>query len=86
MTLIQEAYSLLQNQTDSNLRVIIDMLRSMRGFSKSGDDTVVTEIEEPLHPPRLGALKGKINLPTDLYDHFDDDREEIWGNFDEATI
>ena len=85
MTLIQEANLLMQNQPDSNLRIIVDMLRAMNPTAKVSDSHT-TVSEEKSHPYRLGILKNKVHMPEDSYDHFDDDNEEIWKDFNEDSL
>ena len=71
MTLQQEAYSLIQEQPESNLRIIIDLLKAFGtpNLSKNNkSDQVIT---------RTGVGKDVIKLPDDFLEHFDDSNDEI---------
>ena len=65
MTLRQEAISLLEEQPDSNLRVIVDLLKKLKPEEKR------KKIK------RIGVGRDVIKLPEDFYEHFDDLNEEI---------
>ena len=65
MTLRQEAISLLEEQPDSNLRVIVDLLKKLKPEEKR------KKIR------RIGVGRDVIKLPEDFYEHFDDLNEEI---------
>jgi len=71
MTLQQEAYSLIQEQPENNLKIIIDLLKALGTANlsknnKSGE--VIT---------RTGVGKDVIKLPDDFLEHFDDSNDEI---------
>ena len=68
MTLMQEAYLLMQKQPESNLRIIVDMLHAMNVNKPTVDAAVSVQSFK-----RTGQAKGKFNLPAD----FDDMNEEI---------
>ena len=83
ITLMQEAYSLMQGQPDSNLQVIVDMLRMMK--EQSAERTLVIS-SAANRPYRLGILKNQVKMPREFYDHFDDDNGEIWASFNEDAL
>lgn len=75
MTLIQEAYALMQKQSDENIQVIIDLLHAM---TPGGSGQVIKE-QRPFR--RTGVAKNEITLPHDFDEHFDDLNEEIAKSF-----
>ncbi|MBR1635418.1 MAG: hypothetical protein IJ682_10210 [Lachnospiraceae bacterium] len=81
MTLMQEAYLLMQKQPESNLRIIVDMLHAMSIKHPTVDVSVNAQ---PFK--RTGQAKGVFNLPADFDEHFDDMNDEIAAMFygDEA--
>ena len=76
MTLMQEAYTLMQKQPESNIKIIVELLRTM---SPSVSDKPKTKPVAPLK--RTGMAKGVITFPADFDDHFDDLNEEIAAMF-----
>lgn len=76
MTLMQEAYLLMQKQPESNLRIIVDMLHAMNVKQPTVDISVTTQ---PFK--RTGQAKGAFNLPEDFDEHFDDMNDEIAAMF-----
>ena len=72
MTLMQEAYLLIQQQPESNLRIIVDMLHAMNVKQPAID---VSASAKPFK--RTGQAKGVFNLPADFDEHFDDINDEI---------
>ena len=80
MTLMQEAYSLMQGQPDSNLQVIVDLLRMMKAQPVERMQSISNDANRPY---RLGILKNQVKMPKEYYDHFDDDNGEIWASFSE---
>ena len=76
MTLIQEAYLLMQKQPESNLQIIVDMLHAMNIKQPSVD---VSGSSQPFK--RTGLAKGVFNLPADFDEHFDDMNDEIASMF-----
>ena len=60
MTLRQEAYALLQSQPDSNIKIIVDLLRALSGSNQRDTDTKTTT------PRRFGLAKGEFSLPSDF--------------------
>lgn len=65
MTLIQEAYALMQEQPEGNIRLIIELLHTM-----SQKETV-----RPFK--RTGIANGTVDFPEDFDDCFDGMDEEI---------
>ncbi|MBO6113318.1 MAG: hypothetical protein J6P45_09765 [Lachnospiraceae bacterium] len=76
MTLMQEAYLLMQKQPDSNLRIIVDMLHAMNIKQPESDVAVSSK---PFK--RTGQAKGVFKLPADFDEHFDDMNDEIASLF-----
>lgn len=70
MTLIQEAYSLMQNQPENNIRIIVDLLRVMNQGIFERNVT-----QQPFR--RTGIANGVFNLPDDFDEQFDAMDEEI---------
>ena len=79
MNPVQEAYILLQRQPESNVRIILDLLRAMPAKSHQA---VIS------HQPfrRTGMARGKVHLPDDFDEHFDDLNEEIAESFYRGEI
>ena len=61
MTLLQEAYTLMQRQPEKNIRLIVDLLRTM-----SVRENAQTQVFR-----RTGLAKEAVNLPGDFDDTFD---------------
>ena len=71
MTLLQEAYTLMQRQPEKNIRLIVDLLRTM-----SVRENAQTQVFR-----RTGLAKEAVNLPGDLdetFDALDHDIEEMF--------
>ena len=68
MTPIQEAYALLRQQPESNIRIIVELLQKMLPASK-GENT------KPFR--RTGVAKELVQFPVDFDEHFDDLNPEI---------
>ena len=71
MTLQQEAYNLIQEQPESNLKIIIDLLKALRTANLSNDNKSDQVFS------RTGVGKDVIKLPEDFLEHFDDSNDEI---------
>lgn len=71
MTLMQEAYSLMQNQPENNIKIIVDLLRVMNTGDYSSFDTV----QQPFR--RTGIANGVFELSDDFDEQFDAMDEEI---------
>ena len=71
MTLHQEAYNLIQEQPESNLKIIIDLLKALRTANLSNDNKSDQVFS------RTGVGKDVIKLPEDFLEHFDDSNDEI---------
>lgn len=69
MTAVQEAYILIQRQPESNLKVIVDLLRRL---APAKPKTIAK---------RTGVASGKLNLPADFDEYFDELDSEIAGDF-----
>lgn len=77
MTPIQEAYALMQQQPDENIKVIIELLHRM----------VPTKKEETVRPfRRTGLAKGLVHFPKDFDEHFDDLNVEISAELDGGSV
>ena len=71
MTLLQEAYTLMQRQPEKNIRLIVDLLRTMS--VRANAQTQVFR--------RTGLAKEAVNLPGDFdetFDALDHDIEEMF--------
>ena len=71
MTLLQEAYTLMQRQPEKNIRLIVDLLRTMS----------VRENSQTQVFRRTGLAKEAVNLPGDFdetFDALDHDIEEMF--------
>ena len=76
MTLMQEAYLLMQKQPESNQQIIVDMLHAMNVKQPTVD---ISTSAKPFK--RTGQAKGVFNLPADFDEHFDDMNDEIAAMF-----
>ena len=72
MTLMQEAYSLMQKQPEKNVKIIVDLLRTM--VPEVGAKRSVSA--SPAYK-RTGVAKGTAVFPADYDEHFNDFNEEI---------
>ncbi len=75
MTLLQEAYSLMQGQPEKNIQLIVELLQTM---SPRGDGTAKMSSEVF---KRTGLAKKAVNLPADFdeaFDALDKDIEELF--------
>ncbi len=70
---LQEAYSLMQQQPEGNVKLIIELLQRM---------TLITEEAAPLSFKRTGQAKGLVQFPEDFDEHFDDLNDEISALFE----
>ena len=71
MTSLQEAYTLMQGQPEKNIRLIVDLLRTM-----SVRENAQTQVFR-----RTGLAKEAVNLPGDFdetFDALDHDIEEMF--------
>ncbi|MCI9013917.1 MAG: hypothetical protein HFI59_08160 [Lachnospiraceae bacterium] len=71
MTSLQEAYTLMQRQPEKNIRLIVDLLRTM-----SVRENAQTQVFR-----RTGLAKEAVNLPGDFdetFDALDHDIEEMF--------
>lgn len=72
VTPIQEAYALMQQQPESNIKIIVELLQKMLPAPK----------EENVKPfRRTGVAKGLVQFPKDFDEHFDDLNSEIGEMF-----
>ena len=68
VTPIQEAYALLRQQPESNIRIIVELLQKM----------LPTPKEETVKPfRRTGVAKGLVQFPADFDEQFDDLNPDI---------
>lgn len=75
MTLLQEAYTLMQGQSEKNIQLIVELLQTM---SSKGDVTAKTPSDVF---KRTGLAKEAVNLPVDFdetFDALDKDIEELF--------
>ena len=72
MTPIQEAYTLMLEQPENNIKLIIDLLHSMDPRMEKPK-----QISDKLPFKRTGLAKGKVHLPEDFDEHFDNLDKEI---------
>ena len=72
MTLQQEASQLMQEQSEKNLRIIVELMKAM---SDADSDPRKEALQSG--KCRIGAGKEIIQLPEDFFAHFDDANEEI---------
>lgn len=73
MTLLQEAYTLMQGQSEKNIQLIIDLLQTMS--SKEDDKMPSANFK------RTGLAKKAVDLPHDFdetFDALDRDIEELF--------
>lgn len=78
MTPIQEAYALMQQQPESNIKIIVELLQRMVPAGKDADSL------QPFR--RTGRAKGLVIFPKDFDEHFDDLNEEIGNEFSGGII
>lgn len=84
MTLLQEANSLMQNLSESDMRLVVGLLHIMNQRELGSGFIDQSSIDCPEQKNRMGIFKGKYVIPKDLNKHFDDDNEEIWSGFFEG--
>ena len=72
VTPIQEAHALLQQQPESNIRIIVELLQKMLPAPKK-------ENTKPFR--RTGVAKRLVQFPADFDEHFDDLNPEISETF-----
>ena len=75
MTLLQEAYTLMQGQPETNIQWIVDLLQTM-SLKKEVTNTIPDKIFK-----RTGLAKEMVNLPDDFdvtFDALDKDMEELF--------
>lgn len=65
MTLLQQAYSLMQEQPEKNIRLIIALLETMTPKEDTATETPTKAFK------RTGLAKDLINLPDDFDETFD---------------
>lgn len=78
MTPIQEAYALMQQQPESNIKIIVELLHRMVPTGKDTDSL------QPFR--RTGRAKGRVIFPKDFDEHFDDLNEEISREFNGSAV
>lgn len=79
MTPIQEAYALMQEQPESNIKLIVELLRTMSPYKEE----IRTETAARTFK-RTGLAKETIHLPEDFDEHFSDADKEILGNWNQT--
>lgn len=75
MTLLQEAYALMQGQSEKNVQLIVDLLWIMSAKEEVADETSSKGFR------RTGLARGAVNLPSDFdetFDSLDKDIEELF--------
>lgn len=81
MTPIQEAYILMQGQTEDNIRLIVELLRAMSPYKEKKEERMDSKSFQ-----RTGLAKGMVQLPEDFDECFDDLDKEISELFYGDTI
>lgn len=81
MTLMQEAYVLMQRQPESNLKILVDLMKRMSLESTSKREAVAASSFK-----RTGVARGTLELPADFDEHFDDLNDEIAAMFIGETV
>lgn len=75
MTLLQEAYTLMQGQPEKNIQLIVELLRTMSSKKEAATK------EPPKFFKRTGLAKEMVKLPDDFdeaFDALDKDIEELF--------
>lgn len=75
MTLLQEAYTLMQGQSEKNIQLIIDLLQTMSSKNE------MTAKKPPHAFKRTGLAKDLVKLPDDFdetFDSLDKDIEKLF--------
>lgn len=80
MTLLQEAYALMQKQPEKNIQLIVDLLQTM-SLKK---EPVARMPHESFK--RTGLAKGMVELPDDFDETFDALDEDIKEMFDRSAL
>ncbi len=75
MTLLQEAYTLMQRQPEKNIRLIVDLLQTMSTRENTADQASAGVFR------RTGLAKGAVSLPGDFDETFDALDNDIEGLF-----
>lgn len=65
MTLLQEAYTLMQGQSEKNIQLIVNLLQTM-----SSKKDVTAKVPSETFK-RTGLAKNAVNLPSDFDETFD---------------
>lgn len=81
MTLIQEAYVLMQGLPESNIKSIVDLLHTMYPYKEK---TESKDIDSSFK--RTGSAEGIIQFPEDFDEHFDDLDQEISELFNGSAL
>ena len=78
MTLMQEAYTLMQQQPESNIKILVDLLKTMSPgvHIVQNRRTALTDASK-----RTGVARGTVVFPPDFDEHFDDLNDEIAAMF-----
>lgn len=74
MTLLQEAYTLMQGQPEKNIQLIVDLLQTMSTRENAA-------VKAPVEGRRTGLAKGIVSLPSDFDETFDALDDDIEGLF-----
>lgn len=75
MTLLQEAYTLMQEQPEKNIQLIVNLLQTMSSKKEAADKIPHKSFK------RTGLAKEMIKLPDDFdrtFDALDQDIEEMF--------
>ena len=75
MTVKEELFTLIQEQPDSTVQIIIDLLHALSPVKTQPHSQVSHE------KVIFGIGKDVITLPNDFFDHFDDSNEVIADMF-----
>lgn len=82
MTLVQEATNLMQRMPEQNVRLVVELLRTMNPVADKAADMLSSNPRAR----RIGAAVNEISLPDDFDEQFDALDEEIatmfYGNLE----
>lgn len=68
----QEACNLIQEQSEHDLVIFIEILKALKARQKKDNEPFSAE-----RLVRFGAGKGEFKLPEGFFEHFDDTNDEI---------
>ena len=74
MTIKQEAYTLIMQQPDGNVRILVDLMKAMSSGVHALPNRQATATRTA---KRTGIARGTVDFPSDFDEHFDDLNSEI---------